>query len=174
VIWNWMLDTNGLINSLALRLDFVTSAVPFLTHRWLIIFSAISLTVWKGLGYYMVIYLAALTNVSKDLHEAAAVDGAGTFQRFRSVTIPGVRVTMGLVAVLVAVSAFRVFSELYILTNGTGGPGGQASSIVMLIQGSGTGTSGRLGYASALSVIMFVITIIPMLALVRLNRKASS
>lgn len=52
------------------------SPVSFLTDRWLLLFSAIALTVWKGLGYYMVIYLSALANVPRELHEAAAVDGA--------------------------------------------------------------------------------------------------
>nr|BFF17632.1 hypothetical protein GCM10025730_11530 [Promicromonospora thailandica] len=60
LIWGWLLDDRGVINAMALRLGFVTEAIPFLTDRWLVIFSAISLTIWKGLGYYMVIYLSAL------------------------------------------------------------------------------------------------------------------
>jgi multiple sugar transport system permease protein len=157
---------------MAQALGVVQGSVPFLTDRWLLLLSAISLTVWKGLGYYMIIFLAALGNVGKDLHEAAALDGAGAVRRFWSVTMPGVRGTMTLVGILVCVSALRVFSELYILTNGTGGPGGQDNSLVMLIQQYARGFTGNLGYASALSLLLFVVTLVPMLALARMNSKA--
>ena len=172
LIWTWILDDRGVVNEMAQALGIVQGAVPFLTDRWLLLFSAISLTVWKGLGYYMIIFLAALGNVGRDLHEAAALDGAGAVRRFWSVTMPGVRGTMTLVGILVCVSALRVFSELYILTNGTGGPGGQDNSLVMLIQQYARGFTGNLGYASALSLLLFVVTLVPMLALARMNSKA--
>jgi multiple sugar transport system permease protein len=171
LIWGWLLDDRGVINGMAERLGFLQGPLPFLTDRWLLLLSAISLTVWKGLGYYMIIYMSALGNVSRDLHEAAAVDGAGRVRRFFSVTVPGVRNTMVLISVLISVFALRIFSELYILTNGTGGLGGQDMSLVMLIQMYGRGLTGQLGYASALSVLLFFITIGPMLLLARLNRK---
>ena len=60
----------------------ISGPLPFLSDQWLLLLSAISLTIWKGLGYYMIIYLAALGNVGRELHEAAAVDGAGPFRRF--------------------------------------------------------------------------------------------
>lgn len=89
LIWTWILDDRGVINEMAQALGVVQGSVPFLTDRWLLLLSAISLTVWKGLGYYMIIFLAALGNVGKDLHEAAALDGAGSVRRFWSVTMPG-------------------------------------------------------------------------------------
>ncbi|MDH2425335.1 sugar ABC transporter permease [Sphaerisporangium sp. TRM90804] len=173
LIWGWLLDDRGLVNGMAERLGFLSGPLPFLTDRWLLLFSAISLTVWKGLGYYMVIYMSALGNVNRELHEAAAVDGAGRVRRFVSVTVPGVRNTMLLISVLIAVFGLRVFSELYILSNGTGGPGGRDMSLVMLIQMYGQGLTGQLGYASALSVLLFVVTVGPMLVLMRLNRKGA-
>jgi multiple sugar transport system permease protein len=121
----------------------------------------------------MIIYLSALGNVSRELYEAAAVDGAGPVRRFLSVTIPGVRNTMTLVSVLISVSALRVFSELYVLSDGTGGPGGQDMSVVMLIEMYSRGFTGHLGYASALSLLLFFITIGHMLLLLRLSRKAA-
>jgi multiple sugar transport system permease protein len=150
----------------------ISGPLPFLTDRWLLRISAVSLTVWKGLGYYMIIYLSALGNVSHELHEAAAVDGAGPVRRFLAVTIPGVRRSMLLVSILISVSALRVFSELYVLSGGTGGPGGRDTSMVMLIQMYSRGFSGHLGYASALSLVLFVVTIGPMLLLLWINRKA--
>jgi multiple sugar transport system permease protein len=128
-------------------------------------------TVWKGLGYYMIIYLAALGTVSKDLHEAAQVDGAGWCRRLYSVTLPALRPTMVLVAVLSAVSAFRVFSEVYLLAGPAGGPGGADTTLVMLIQQVGTGLTGDLGYSSALSVVLFALTLGLLLLTNRLNRR---
>lgn len=170
LIWTWLLDDRGLVNNLAQQLHLISQPIPFLTDRWLVIISATSLTIWKGLGYYMIIYLAALGNVSKDLHEAAATDGAGSVSRFLHVTIPGVRGTMVLVAILTCVSALRVFSELFMLTGGKGGPGGEDMSVVMLIQQYARGFYGDLGYASALSLLLFVITLVPMLVLSKINR----
>ncbi|MEU6979274.1 MULTISPECIES: sugar ABC transporter permease [unclassified Streptomyces] len=173
LVWGWMLDDRGLLNGLLQQLGLADRPVSFLTDRWLLLFSAIGLTVWKGLGYYMVIYLSALGNVGRELHEAAAVDGAGAARRFWHVTLPGVRPAMLLISVLVSVSALRVFSELYVLSNGTGGPGGRDMSVVMLIQMYSRGFTGHIGYASALSVLLFVLTVGPMLVLARLNRKAA-
>jgi putative chitobiose transport system permease protein len=171
LMWTWLLDDRGLINNVARALHVLQHPLPFLTDRWLVVFSAISLTVWKGLGYYMIVYLAALGNVRKDLHEAAAIDGAGAVRRFFSVTLPAVRGTMFLVAILVSVAALRVFSELFILTGGKGGPGGQDTSLVMLIQQYTGGFFGDLGYGSALSVLLFVVTLVPMLVLARINSR---
>jgi multiple sugar transport system permease protein len=173
LIWGWVLDDRGLLNGLLGQLGLADQPVDFLTDRWLLLFSAIGLTVWKGLGYYMVIYLSALGNVGRELHEAAAVDGASAVRRFWHVTLPGVRTTMMLVSVLISVSALRVFSELYVLSHGTGGPGGRDMSVVMLIQMYSRGFTGHIGYASALSLLLFLITVGPMLLLARLNRKAA-
>ncbi|MER7845900.1 sugar ABC transporter permease [Kitasatospora sp. NPDC096077] len=173
LIWGWVLDDRGLANGLLRQTGLADSPVPFLTDRWLLLFSAIALTVWKGLGYYMVIYLSALANVPHELHEAAAVDGASPLRRFWHVTLPGVRPTMVLISALISVSSLRVFSELYVLSNGQGGPGGRDMSVVMLIQMYSRGFNGHLGYASALSLLLFVITLGPMLFLMRLNRKAA-
>ncbi|WP_329486389.1 sugar ABC transporter permease [Kitasatospora sp. NBC_01246] len=172
LIWGWVLDDRGLVNGLLQQTGLADSPVAFLTDRWLLLLSSIALTTWKGLGYYMVIYLSALANVGRELHEAAAVDGASAFRRFWHVTLPGVRPTMMLISVLISVSSLRVFSELYVLSNGTGGPGGRDMSVVMLIQMYSRGFTGHLGYASALSLLLFVITLGPMLLLTRLNRKA--
>lgn len=174
LIWEWLLDDRGLVNGLAQQAGIIHKALPFLEDRWLLLFSCIALTVWKGLGYYMVLYLSALGNVRRDLQEAAAVDGAGQVRRFWHVTLPGVRGTTLLVAILIGVSAMRVFTELYILGGRTGGIGGQDVSLVFLIEQYGSGYDGQLGYASALSVLLFVLTAIPLLVLARLNRRSQA
>ncbi|ANZ14615.1 transport system permease [Streptomyces noursei ATCC 11455] len=168
LIWVWLLDDRGLINALLEALGF--GRARFLSDPWLLLLSAMAVTVWKGLGYYMIIYLAALAQVPRELHEACAVDGAGPVRRFLTVTVPAVRATMVLVAALSAVNAFKVFSEVYLMAGATGGPGGEDTTLVMLVQQAGTGLSGRVGYASALSVVVFVLTLGLMLLVLRANR----
>jgi len=170
LIWTWLLDSRGLVNSVLTQLGAITEPVPFLTDEWLLLASAMLVTVWKGVGYYMVVYLAALGGVPRELHEAAEVDGAGAVRRFLSVTVPAVRSTMVLVAALSAVAAFRVFSEVYLLSGTSGGPGGADTTLVMLIRQVGTGLSGELGYASALSIVLFGLTLGLLLVTMRLNR----
>lgn len=171
LIWSWLFDSRGLVNQALEAIGVLEKPFPFLVDRWGLLAVSILLTVWKGLGYYMVVYLAALGNATKELHEAAAIDGAGTFRRFLSVTIPSVRGGMILIAALVAVSAIRVFTELQVLSNGTGGPGGQSMSIVMLIKTVGSGLTGDVGYASAISVALFLITVIPLIGIAVMNRE---
>ncbi len=170
LIWTWIFDSRGIINQTLDFLGWIDKPVPFLVDRWLLLGCSILLTVWKGLGYYMVVYLAALGNVGKELHEAAALDGAGAFRRFVSVTIPSVRGAMLLISVLIAVSAMRVFSELDVLSKSTGGPGGYDMSLVMLIRQIGSGLTGNIGYASAISVALFLLTLVPLAAIAFMNR----
>ncbi len=172
LIWVWLLDDRGLINAVLETFGF--GKVGFLSDPWLLLLSAMAVTVWKGLGYYMIIYLAALAGVPRELHEACAVDGAGAVRRFLTVTVPAVRSTMVLVAALSSVGAFKVFSEVYLMAGPTGGPGGADTTLVMLVQQVGTGLSGRVGYASALSVVVFALTLGLMLLVLRANRKEDS
>lgn len=171
LIWTWLFDSRGVINQAMMAMGIVDQPVAFLVDRWWLLACAVLLTVWKGLGYYMVVYLAALGNVGKELHEAAMLDGANSFRRFRSVTIPSIRGAMLLVSILIAVSAMRVFTELHVLSNGTGGPGGQDLSLVMLIRQVGSGLNGQVGYASAISVALFLLTLLPLSAIALLNRE---
>ncbi|PRB04294.1 carbohydrate ABC transporter permease [Microbacterium sp. MYb64] len=162
IVWEFLFSSTGTINSALSFFGLADRPIEFLSDRWLLIFCAIGLTVWKGLGYYMVVYLAALGNVGRELHEAAAMDGAGAWRRFWSVTVPGVRGPMMLVSVLICVAAVRVFTELFILSSGSGGPGGRSMSMVMLIQSMGKGLNGQIGYASAISIVLFLLTLIPL------------
>ncbi|MEU9332811.1 sugar ABC transporter permease [Streptomyces sp. NPDC048290] len=169
LIWVWLLDDRGLVNAVLETIG--VGRVGFLSDQWLLLFSAMAVTVWKGLGYYMIIYLAALGNVPRELHEAAAVDGAGAVRRFLTVTVPAVRSTMVLVGALSSVAAFKVFSEVYLMAGPSGGPAGEDTTLVMLVQRTGTGLTGRVGYASAISVVVFVVTVILMLLVLRADRK---
>ncbi|MGW2672022.1 carbohydrate ABC transporter permease [Streptomyces sp. NPDC001272] len=159
LIWQWLLRSDGAVNAVLVRLRVVAEPVPFLTDSRLLLVSAMIVTVWKGLGYYMVFYLAALGNVPAALYEAAALDGAGPVRRFTGITVPSVKPMMMLVGTLSAISALRVFTEVYILGGESGGPGGGARTLPFLIRQVGLGFAGETGYASALSLLLFLLTL---------------
>ena len=141
MIWTNLLDSAGLVNSVLKALKIISKPIP----------------IWLGLGYYMVIYLTALANIDESLYEAASLDGAGPVRQFIYVTMPGVRSTMMLIMMLSTIAAFRVFNEIYVLTNGSAGPGGMDMTMSMLIKREGTGIQARTGYASAISIVVLVI-----------------
>lgn len=170
LIWSWMLGSDGLVNWVLRSLSIVNEPIEFLTDAQLLLFSSMFVTVWKGLGYYMVIYLAALASVPRELHEAARVDGATPLRRFFAITVPTIRPTMLLIGVLSAIASTKIFAEIYVLSNGSGGPGGQARSLVMYIREVGLGLGGEIGYASALSLVLFVVTIGFSLLFIRASR----
>lgn len=174
LIWSWLLASDGLVNQVLRALRLVTQPLPFLTDAELLLASAMMVTVWKGLGYYMVVYLAALGNVSRDQHEAAQMDGAGPVRRFWAVTVPGVRATMYLVGLLSAIAAMKVFAEVYVMSYGTGGPGGQSRTLVYTIREVGLGLSGQIGYASAMSLLLFLLTVGFSVAYLRVQRADAS
>ena len=173
LIWTWLLASDGMVNQVLEGLRIVQGPLPFLTDSTLLLVSCMLVTVWKGLGYYMVVYLAALGNVSKDYHEAAQLDGAGPIRRFWSVTIPGVRPTLFLVGLLAAIAAMKIFAEVFVMSYGTAGPGGQARTLVYTIREIGLGLSGEIGYASAMSLALFLLTIGFSVAYLRSQRAES-
>ncbi|MFC9125904.1 carbohydrate ABC transporter permease [Streptomyces sp. NPDC057099] len=158
--WQWLLSDQGLVNTWLQKAHIIREAIPFLSDSWLILLSAMGLTLWKGLGWYMIFYLAALGNVPKELHEAAAVDGAGAVRRFWHVTVPGVRTSMMLVGTLTGIGSLRVFTEIYMLGGSTGGPGGADRTLPFYIRDVGLDPlTGNAGYGAAVSVALFALTL---------------
>ncbi|WP_328344731.1 ABC transporter permease subunit [Streptomyces violaceus] len=158
--WQWLLSDQGLVNTWLQQAHLIREAIPFLSDSWLILLSAMGLTLWKGLGWYMIFYLAALGNVPKELHEAAAVDGAGAVRRFWHITVPGVRQSMMLVGTLTGIGSLRVFTEIYMLGGSTGGPGGADRTLPFYIRDVGLDPlTGNAGYGAAVSVALFALTL---------------
>ncbi len=118
------------------------------------LFAVMFVTIWKGLGYYMVIYLAYLTTMPKDLWDAAEIDGAGTVQKHLSVTVPHMMPAIALVSIISTISAMKVFVEIYVMTKG--GPLNSSKTIVYYIYQKAFENL-DLGYASAAGVILLVI-----------------
>jgi multiple sugar transport system permease protein len=108
--------------------------------------------VWKQLGFFILLYLAALQNVPKELYEAAAVDGASPFRSFLAVTVPGVRPATVLVLILATITGANLFTEPYLLTGG-GGPNGASTSPVLLMYKSGI-EQGNPDTAAAIGIIL--------------------
>lgn len=157
--WAAILKDNGLVNNFLVTTGLVSSPVPFLTGRWWLIISSCLITLWSGIPYYMIMYLTALANVDKSLYEAAAVDGAGPIRKFLTVTVPGVRIMMALVSTLCTIGCIKIFTEVQLLSNGTGGVGGRSETLTMYIRGVGLDpTYGSLGEGSAAAVFLFVLT----------------
>nr|WP_240982857.1 sugar ABC transporter permease [Streptomyces sp. S3(2020)] len=173
--WQWLLADDGLVNTWLEKAHLIRSAIPFLSDPWLILLSAMGLTLWKGLGWYMVFYLAALGNVPKELHEAAQMDGAGAVRRFWHITMPGVRQAMMLVGTLTGIGSLRVFSEIYMLGSSTGGPGGADRTLPFYIRDVGLDPiTGNAGYGSAVSVALFLLTLGLTLLAQRLTKEDES
>ncbi len=173
--WQWLLSDQGLVNTWLQKAHIIRSAIPFLSDSWLILLCAMGLTLWKGLGWYMIFYLAALGNVPKELHEAAAVDGAGPVRRFWHVTMPGVRTSMMLVGTLTGIGSLRVFTEIYMLGGSLGGPGGADRTLPFYIRDVALDPlTGNAGYGSAVSVALFVLTLGLTLIAQRLTKEDES
>lgn len=113
--------------------------------------------VWRDMGYYMVLFLAGLQAIPNEYYEAASVDGAGGWRKFWSITLPSLRPTTFLVLVLLSVSSFKVFDLIFVMTQG--GPGRATLVLSQLIYQDGI-INGQFGYASAISLVLFVIVLV--------------
>jgi multiple sugar transport system permease protein len=125
------------------------------------------LAVWKNFGYNMLIFLAGLQTVPDELYEAAAIDGAGFWARFRHVTLPGLAPTFIFVTVTTMITQFQLFAEPYVMTQG--GPLGSTRSVVLLMYEEGF-RWWRMGQASAVAVLLLLMTLAGALVQLRLSR----
>jgi multiple sugar transport system permease protein len=126
-------------------------------------------TVWLGLGYQMVIYLAGLQGIPEDLYEAARIDGASAWQRFWRLTLPLLKPTTFFILVTSFIASFQVFTSIYVMT--AGGPTGSTDVLVYHIY-QAAWEQLKMGYASAMSWVLFVIIMIATAIQFRLLGKA--
>jgi multiple sugar transport system permease protein len=148
-VWLWLFNSDGLVNNL---LGPLAPDPSWLVNSlWAMPIIAMFAT-WKQLGFYILLYLAALQNIPEELYEAAEVDGAGPVKRFTAVTVPGVRPTTTLVVIAATITGANFFTEPYLLT-GRGGPNGASVSPVLLMYTQGI-EQGHAGYAAAIGVLL--------------------
>ena len=119
--------------------------------------TVILFSVWKNMGYYMVIYLAGLQGVNPELYEAAGIDGANAWDKFRHVTIPQLSATTFFVSIMLTIQCFKVFDQIYMLTQG--GPGTSTLVLVYHIYNEAF-ISWDLGYASMVALVLFLLVLV--------------
>jgi multiple sugar transport system permease protein/alpha-1,4-digalacturonate transport system permease protein len=156
VVWNMLFSPdNGPINQFLNAIGIAETPGWTSSSDWAMP-AVIITSVWRDMGYYMVLYLAGLQAIPGELYEAAEVDGASPWQRFWNVTIPSLRPTTFFVVVMLTVSSFKVFDLIVVMTNG--GPGRSTTVLSQLIYQEGIG-EGKFGYSSAISLVLFLIVL---------------
>jgi len=171
VIWKWIYDyDNGLVNDI-LSTVFNGLQIPWLTSNpWPLIGLAI-IGIWKGFGLTAIILLAALQGVPESIQEAASIDGAGAWRRFRSVTLPLIAPSMLFVTITSFINSFQVFDQVYYMTNGGPNYGTTVLNFLVFQQAF---QQNRFGAASALAYVLFAIIFVVTLAQLRIGRRFSN
>jgi ABC-type sugar transport system permease subunit len=158
VIWRWMYDERGgLINYVLRGIGLIDKPIPFLESFAWALPSVIVADIWQVLGFYMIILLTGLQSIPPHLYEAARVDGAPAWARFLRITLPMLRPSLFLCAVIGILNSFSSFDLVYFMTNG--GPAHATELLVTWIYKTGFGQT-RFDYAAALTVVQFALLLI--------------
>lgn len=164
IAFRWLYAENGLINGwLGALLGPAFSPIGFLTSPFLALPAVILVTLWKGLGYYMVIFLAGLQGIPKELYEAAELDGSYGWRQHLHITLPLLRPYVTLVAVVSSIAATKVFEEAFLMTQG--GPADATRTIVYYVYDQAFAEL-EISYACTLGLALFLLVLL--LTLVRL------
>lgn len=155
VIWRWIYDFDGLLNGLLAGLDL--GPVGFLDDTALVLPSLALVQVWKGFGYSMLILLAGLKSIPISYLEAARIDGATAWQRFRFIMLPLVRPALFFVVVIETIGAFQTFDMIYVMTGG--GPSRASYNLIYALYDQGFKFF-DLGYAATIGVVLFVLVFV--------------
>jgi multiple sugar transport system permease protein len=155
IIWRWIYEFDGLINGLLAKADL--GPVAFLEQSGVVLPALAVVSVWKGFGYSMLILLAGLKAIPSSYMEAARVDGASAWQRFRRITLPLLKPTVFFVVVIETISAFQTFDTVYVMTGG--GPARATYTLIYGIYDYGF-RSFDFGYAATLGMVLFAIVLI--------------
>ncbi|HZQ07269.1 MAG TPA: sugar ABC transporter permease [Anaerolineae bacterium] len=159
IAWRWLWDYNGgLINGALVSLGVLQQPVQWLADPAWTLPIAMSLTIWIGLGYYMVIFLAGLQNIPEDLYDAAVIDGCNNWQKHWYISLPGLRPQIVFVAVVSSLAAIEVFNEIFVLTGGLGGILNSGVTMVFYLWRQAFRLQ-HAGYASAIAIVLLLITL---------------
>jgi len=153
IIWQFLLNPEfGPVNYYLVKLGF--HRIPWITSSKWVMKSLILLDVWKNVGFNMVLFLAGLQNIPRQLYEAATVDGADSFQKFWSITLPMLSPTTFFATIIALIGALQLFDSPFVMT--AGGPGDSSRTVVMYIYENGFRFF-NMGYASAVAMLLFVV-----------------
>lgn len=153
-VWKQLLEKNfGPVNTLLRAIGIDNPPGWFASTNWAI-WGVVIVSVWKFMGYYMIIYLAALQDIPNQLYEAATIDGANGWQKFRNITIPMLTPASFFVFIMLTINSFKIFDLVYVLTEG--GPGTSTTVLVKYIYDQSF-MYWDYGLASAASMVLFAI-----------------
>jgi multiple sugar transport system permease protein len=161
-------ESVGMINGLLV--DAGLGPVSWQTDGRLAMLTVVLMTLWTRIGFSMLVYLAALQDVDREVLEAAQVDGAGPAARVRHVVVPWLRPTTFFLVVINLIWSFQVFDVVYVMTNG--GPGYDTTMLVTYAYDEGFGAARNFGYGATVGLVLFVLTLAVTLFQVRVNRKS--
>ena len=166
LVWSWLFNSNfGLIN-MALSLFGVSELPKWLISSQWAMPAVITVSVWQGLGYAMVLFLAGLQNIRPDVYEAAAIDGATGLTRFIRITLPLLSPTTFFVLIISIIGSFQVFELVFVMTKA--GPANATNTLVYYIYQNGF-MFYQMGYASAAAMVLFLIVLAATLVQYRLQ-----
>lgn len=150
----WLLEPEG-IGNLLLQ-PFGVTLPDYLAGPSLALTAIIVLSIWKGLGYNIVILLATLGTIPRNLYEAGKIDGAGHWVLFRHITLPHLIPTIFFLLITSTITSFQVFNQIYMMTDPPGGPLGTTNVVVYYLYKKGF-IDFEMGYASAIALVLFLI-----------------
>ncbi|WP_099239838.1 carbohydrate ABC transporter permease [Synechococcus sp. BDU 130192] len=153
IAWRALYASNGFFNQLLKQIG-LGDGIPWLTDPKLALWSVMLVTIWKGLGYYMVIYLAGLQAISPELYEAASLDGSDGWRKHLDITVPLMRPYILLVSVISAISATKVFEEIYVMTQG--GPLNASKTVVYYLYEQAFQNL-EISYACTIGLVLFLV-----------------
>ncbi len=157
IMWGWMYDQYGPVNYVLQLLGLVDRPFNILTRPGLALYAVMFVTLWKGFGYYMVLYLAGLQAIDRTYEEAALIDGAGRWTVFWRVTLPLLRPIILLCSLLSTISAIKVFEEIFVMTGG--GPAGSTYTALYYIY-SKAFQDFQYGQAAAASLVVAAVSLV--------------
>jgi putative chitobiose transport system permease protein len=173
ICWRWLFDRSGFVNSALQSLGIIQQPVQWLADPNLVLPIAMLLTIWAGIGYYAVIFLAGLQNIPEELYDAAVIDGCNSFQKHRHVSLPGLRPQIVFVAVISSLAALKVFDEIYVLTGRTGGILDSGVTVVFYLWKQAFTELAHAGYASSIAIVLLGLTLVFSIVNVRLLERGS-
>ena len=168
LVWKWLYAEQGLLNTALRASGLIDEPVRFLTEPEKALFCVMAVTVWSGLGYYMVIYLAALQSIPAALLEVAELEGVSRRQQIQHIILPLLKPQMAVVAVMSGMASMKVFEEVYVMTQG--GPLDSTKTLVFQLYESAF-VDFEMGYAAATGVVLFLLTLVLSLINLRLLSK---
>ena len=168
IVWSWIFDpTNGILNFFISKIGIIEPPTWLFDTKWALI-AIIIVSVWKNIGYNMVIFLAGLQGIPTSLYEAAKIDGANTLQKLWHITIPLLTPSIFFVCIMSTISAFQVFDLIYLMTDG--GPENSTMVIVYWLFKNAFEFF-KLGYASSIAYVLFIIILLLTLIQWKMRKK---